>query len=256
MTLYYNILNSRSKSCTNNYLSDVKDTGYWIDERIESDKNSLDTVCDQNEFVLFDNCALSRSVGRKVSDSSDIVLECKWTHLLGEQVKTSSEMYITRNILMEYIAGIRSDKVISDVKGSMRKFVGIVEEQKRVVSTDDVEGYSVSFENLRSLKDACGLSETDYQLFTIGAVLSKSCKTAIVTNDAGIIKAYSLISERVPELSIWSRLYGSDNNNNLHKVDEHTLRVMRRHKMDCIAESEKKRILEQAGFSYKNYQCA
>src|SRR3989338_7382526 len=104
MTLYYNILNSRSKSCTNNYLSDVKDTGYWIDERIESDKNSLDTVCDQNEFVLFDNCALSRSVRRKVSDSSDIVLECKWTHLLGEQVKTSSEMYITRNILMEYIA--------------------------------------------------------------------------------------------------------------------------------------------------------
>jgi len=236
----------------------VIDNGCWVDKCIESDRNSLDVLCEKNEFVLFDNCVLSRSIGRRISGSDSVELERRWMHLLGEKLSSSFAIYLTRKIFGEYIAGIGSHAVCPQIKSGMRRVAEIVEEERRLVSPVDVEMYAVCSQNIKPLSIVCGLSEVDHQFLTMGIILSDSDRTAIVTNDAGIIKAYSLIREQIPDLSVWSRL--SNPENKLQKVNDIALYKMKKRKMEQLVyserESEKKRVLERAGFSYKSYQHA
>ena len=232
----------------------MQDSIEETNKKIEADRKSLDELCEQNEFVLFDNSALLRRFDEDLSKPDSVLLQFRWIYLLGSKIKDSPSIYIPKRIFGEYIDGIMRGKIYSDIKIGMEVFANIIEQQKRIISSTDVEKYSEQFQNMKRLRKECGLSKNDYELLIIGTILSKDFPSAIVTNDQGIITAYSLIQRDYPELSIWSRLYGTDTMNALHKVEDQTLRSLRRRITDKITEPEKKRILKRAGFSYENYQ--
>ena len=230
----------------------VEVVGKSIDQKIESDKENLDTLCEQNEFVLFDNSALSRHVNSKSQEKNDVELQLKWTYWLGEKVRNSSVIYIPTKVLKEYHSGIKRSSIHQDIKDGMRLFMNVVEEKKRVLSIQDVKGYDAQFRSLKPLKKVCGLSETDYQLLVMGAVLSESFATSIVTNDTGIIDAFSFVQGRFLGVSMWSRLY--DFNNDLKKVDNTILKLIKRRNGGLSAELEKRKALDDAGFVYNYYR--
>lgn len=180
---------------------------------LRTELNSLEKISLKYSLVLIDTCALKNFLPFKGVESS-LEDDGEFIHLLENYLENRRNFYVTSRVLNEYRSLIcdcyffknnpRKGNNEEELQQLFFKKIEENEQKKNIILSfkennrilnlvkDKREIYNSLYEKYFSIAEEKGLSETDFDLFLSGAVLSKSRRgSAIISNDFGIVYVWN-----------------------------------------------------------------